>query len=529
MIIFSGAAERSGRGPGLFWIKGKPAPIRVKILLATVMTTLIVAGCADDQCLSHPPAFEVKVEWQATRSVSQVSVLMAEITAAGLTKEVSLEIQPLRTRGWISFVVEVGSAGDPGFIGVVNLEARDGEGTAIARGEQSFDGSGDACNFLEIPLSEITCAPSCDGKACGADDGCGSACQSGVCADGQRCVEGACTCDATTCPTGCCHTGACFPGTSDDHCGGGGASCGDCLAESKACSGDQVCISCTPQCEGKSCGAENGCGGTCSGGNCPAGQLCEGGHCVCNAGSCENGCCGADSTCKGGNDDAFCGNDGALCSSCSTPAQVCRDQSCQDCLRACTGNCDLPDGCGGTCGCDGDEVCESNICVPVECRRCVNDQAYGENTTQSSFTDCNTMCTFFGAPSGVCAFPGSDDGRQCCDCQNKTSGATPQGFLDSVTGGLAKGWTCDPDDPWESLTVHIYVGGITSSFPRYPTLADRGSGDIIAGICGGGYYHRFQFQIPNWSSFVGMPIYAYGLNVQGGDNKLLTNSGMLLQ
>ncbi len=119
-----------------------------------------------------------------------------------------------------------------------------------------FEASGDACNFLIVPLSEEVCGPVCEGKACGADDGCGRPCQIGTCLDGQRCTAGVCVCDGGTCPEGCCQDNACFPGTSDDHCGGQGQACSDCLTQEMACTGDKVCIVCTPQCEGKSCGQD---------------------------------------------------------------------------------------------------------------------------------------------------------------------------------------------------------------------------------------------------------------------------------
>ena len=62
-----------------------------------------------------------------------------------------------------------------------------------------------------------TCKPACDGKACGAADGCGGACQVGACPDCQVCTKGACAaapndtpcasdnlCAVTTCQAGVC-------------------------------------------------------------------------------------------------------------------------------------------------------------------------------------------------------------------------------------------------------------------------------------------------------------------------------------
>lgn len=70
------------------------------------------------------------------------------------------------------------------------------------------------------------CVPRCERRACGADDGCGQKCH-GTCADGLRCVAGACICDASSC-TGCCHDDQCLEGTAEDACGSGGAACAAC-------------------------------------------------------------------------------------------------------------------------------------------------------------------------------------------------------------------------------------------------------------------------------------------------------------
>src|SRR5262249_45592404 len=75
------------------------------------------------------------------------------------------------------------------------------------------------------------CIPSCAGKGCGADNGCGSPCTGpGLCPSGQECMPD-----------------------------------GDLIAGASDC--------CKASCEGKECGDPNGCGGTCDG-RCPSGELC---------------------------------------------------------------------------------------------------------------------------------------------------------------------------------------------------------------------------------------------------------------
>ncbi len=53
------------------------------------------------------------------------------------------------------------------------------------------------------------CEAVCSGRACGATDGCGNPCQTGMCAASEVCVQGTCTCDPTTCG-GCCGGGLCI-------------------------------------------------------------------------------------------------------------------------------------------------------------------------------------------------------------------------------------------------------------------------------------------------------------------------------
>jgi GH18 family chitinase len=235
-----------------------------------------------------------------------------------------------------------------------------------------------------------TCTPSCAGKTCG-DNGCGGSC--GTCTGGATCNgnnqcetssggnngSGGCTAPAwdatvsyatnfkvssagktytciyvTGCPAGykppyaniwdagvtC---ASCTPNCSGKTCGADscGGSCGTC-ASGKTCDANGACqTSCVPQCSGKSCGA-NGCGGSC--GTCPGTQTCNSsGACVatctpnCTGKTCgANGCGGTCGTCAAGN---TCNTSGTCVASC-TPS--CSGKNCG------------PDGCGGACGtCSG--------------------------------------------------------------------------------------------------------------------------------------------------------------------------------
>ncbi|MBW2731368.1 MAG: hypothetical protein JRH20_03185 [Deltaproteobacteria bacterium] len=52
-----------------------------------------------------------------------------------------------------------------------------------------------------------SCEASCEGKACGADDGCGYPCEVGSCPTHASCVQAKCVCDAVVCGSACCALG----------------------------------------------------------------------------------------------------------------------------------------------------------------------------------------------------------------------------------------------------------------------------------------------------------------------------------
>ena len=189
-----------------------------------------------------------------------------------------------------------------------------------------------------------SCTPTCAGKACGANDGCSSVCQSGDCGSGLRCVSGSCACDTTSCP-GCCSGNACRSGGDGNACGKGGVvcavcspgttcgtgDCGTCGGHGQICCAGNACAApgscggggtagvcgCTPSCTGKACGASDGCGGTCTSGSCAAGLHCTGTVCACDGTSCS-GCCSG-GACVGGASIAACGTGGVGCATCTAP------------------------------------------------------------------------------------------------------------------------------------------------------------------------------------------------------------------
>jgi hypothetical protein len=174
--------------------------------------------------------------------------------------------------------------------------------------EALCDGKDNDCNGATDEAAGCSCKPACGGKVCGADDGCGYPCHTGVCSGPQ------------------------------DLCQGG------------------KCV-CQPSCASKACGADDGCGGKCSTGSCPANAVCQAGVCQCQGQSCGASCCAAGQVCNAGAcctpscGSAVCGPDpvcGSSCGSCPAPASPNLVMSCvagqceADCkpgLSLCKGTC----------------------------------------------------------------------------------------------------------------------------------------------------------------------------------------------
>lgn len=200
-------------------------------------------------------------------------------------------------------------------------------------------------------------------------------------------------CDDSSCPAGCCDGDQCVSPATPWQCGLHGVACADCTADGRAdqCSGG-VCIcaaagepcaeglycsstgcgTCPPECAGKCAGADDGCGG------------------VCTLGDCTEGCCDAQHLCVAvaAQGDDRCGSSGADCGSCVQDPQAdqcvdgacqcaatgarcddglfCSSSGCGSCEPQCAGKCaGADDGCGSPCPasdcadgcCDGDGLC----------------------------------------------------------------------------------------------------------------------------------------------------------------------------
>jgi|GEM_PF-935412 len=369
------------------------------------------------------------------------------------------------------------------------------------------------------------CTPDCTNLECG-DDGCGGSC--GSCGAGEICTSGLCeavgsgcgdiawegVCDYSTgsmtwCEDGQLQTQACNSGccgwTGEDNgnwcwsaqncgfcvneCDSGTSGCSNFGTHSWTCAEPTAnfpcrqrifsdcpggcdettgaCVTCTPDCSGKSCG-DDGCGGSC--GTCPPGEQCS-----VITGSCEPEACVPD--CSG----KVCGDDGCggICGGCAADEE-CNAGQCVPgtCVPQCDGKTCGPDGCSGSCGeCPAGDFCNATgqcvtLCVPdCDGKTCGTDGCGGScgECAAGQFCDagvCTDSCTPVcdgkscgddgcGSSCGVCA-----DGQICTDagqcvdectpdCDGKVCGLDGCG---GSCGACAAGEECDATGQCAAIT-----------------------------------------------------------------------------
>lgn len=145
---------------------------------------------------------------------------------------------------------------------------------------------GDLCPNGNIDNNgDCTCKPKCDANSCG-DDSCGGVCNEGDCAQGTVCGDnGKCQ----PCTASCDYENSCG---GSDKCNGicTNGTCPLTLKGQQSICENSTCV-CKPDCTGKACGADDGCGGkcynienTCANTN----QSCLTGGCKDNIGACES-------------------------------------------------------------------------------------------------------------------------------------------------------------------------------------------------------------------------------------------------
>ncbi|MFT4040240.1 MAG: hypothetical protein QM692_18820 [Thermomicrobiales bacterium] len=170
------------------------------------------------------------------------------------------------------------------------------------------------------------------------------------------------------------------------------------------CPADQHCVNgacvagCQPTCDGKACGANDGCGGTCQTGACPDCQTCESGACVAvaNGTACDDGNFCTLTSCQSG----ACTVVNRMV--CNQPRNPCRVSTCNPATGGCeegnqperwycasTNVCSVPSG-----QCDGAGTC---VAAPIECTSpricCASGAAAGAcKLPNDSFCNSNSEC-----------------------------------------------------------------------------------------------------------------------------------------
>ena len=191
--------------------------------------------------------------------------------------------------------------------------------------------------------------------------------------------------------------GCCQPQCDGRSCGDVDGCGGVCARPDLPCPDGRVCAAdgtcCPPQCEGKACGPD-GCGLSC--GTCACGEACVDGACVFVM--CDGRECGFDG----------CSDDPDACGACPA-GQVCGgDFTC--CTPDCDGRACGPDGCGGACGyCGCGEACLGGVCVAEHCRQ---GAVAFECGTDACGLDCGTCAEDSRCVDHACCTP-ECDGRAC--------------------------------------------------------------------------------------------------------------------
>ena len=113
-----------------------------------------------------------------------------------------------------------------------------------------------------------------------------------------------------------------------------------------------------------------------------------------------------------------------------------------------------------------------------------------------------------------------------------SSGKSPIGCVDGVTvvgpGQIrVRGWTLDEDELTTPLETHVYVGGGPGdpNAEGHIIMANQVRDDIAAAFPGAGSVHGFD-TIINTGKSGDQVVNIFGINVRGGSNTLLDNSGV---
>jgi hypothetical protein len=217
--------------------------------------------------------------------------------------------------------------------------------------------------------------------------------------------QGDAGCGPWTC-SGCCSaSGDCVEGTDDAACGSSGVICVNCAAQGSMCE-LMACLNCTPSCNGKVCGAGDGCGKACDPGSGCCTPSCDGKVCGSDDG-CGSPCAAGSGCCTPSCGSKLCG-DADGCGGTCAPGSGC-------CAPSCSGkDCGDSDGCGDTCDgdCPGFEYCNSS-------KKCACGPSPNYvNVGGTCLPSCGKLLDYLGLPNS---------GQGCCPngCKAGTFGGGP--------------------------------------------------------------------------------------------------------
>lgn len=259
------------------------------------------------------------------------------------------------------------------------------------------------------------CIPDCVGKPQGADNECGGTCD-GPGAPGDACTPTSPCQQGLECTNGMCSCPAGAPCSPLCPCGPGGGPCtNDDVCEPELSCVDGTCI-CVPQCDGETCGGDDGCGGVCG---CGDNQVCLRNSCVIQ-------------DCLSMPLIFGCGFPGATCG-----------ESCTD-NPTCTSDQDCPTGLvcpavsnGWRYGVPGQRICERTDCTPEDC-----------GSINSPCGLCDPVPDCAGKSCGDADLSDGIGGRCPAVCDDGEAGC--QMDSDCQAGSLCLSGVCRPADPCAS-------------------------------------------------------------------------------
>lgn len=106
-------------------------------------------------------------------------------------------------------------------------------------------------------------------------------------------------------------------------------------------------------------------------------------------------------------------------------------------------------------------------------------------------------------------------------------GSNPKGFLDLATCNTIEGWACDADNYSTPLEINFYKDGPAGEGGTIigSTRAERQREEAVGSACGGNRNHGFLFNTPETvKDDLTHSIYAYAINILGGESSLLYSS-----